>query len=115
MKKQLFVFCFLGVTFLSGCSTFQPVGPMASVFTSASAAPKKVAPGVSVSEPVDAPEGPSLVTAPPPPSPTFLITPGEVQGTNTADAIARLRQEIDADTKALDQFPKYAEVSKIGK
>jgi hypothetical protein len=113
MKTKLFL---LGLLILStGCTTITPVGPMAKVFGSASAAPKKVAPGVSVSEPIDSAGGPIVQQAPPPPIPTFLVSPGEVTDANTADIVKRVIQEMDADKQALDQFPKYSEISHVTK
>ncbi|MGL6075742.1 MAG: hypothetical protein ACRC8S_16420 [Fimbriiglobus sp.] len=115
MSRKLALFA-VGIVILApGCMGIQPVGPMTKVFGTASAAPKKVAPGITATEPMDAPEGSTMVPAPPPPSPTFLVTPGEVNSSNTNDALNRLRKEIEADTKALDQFPRYAEVSKVSR
>ena len=97
----------------TGCLGLQPVGLMAKHFDAKPAATKS-ADGAVVTPPADAPAGgPVLQPAPPPPSPTFLITPGEVTAANAADAVARLQKEIDGDRQALANFPNYAEVSTV--
>jgi len=98
----------------SGCMSIQPVGVMAK-YLGTKPGPTKSAGGATVLPAADAPAGPLLQKAPPPPTPSFLITPGEVSAANAPDAVARLLKEMDADRQALSTFPNYAEVSTVGR
>jgi hypothetical protein len=71
------------------------------------------APGVTVTPPQDAPTGPVVQAAPPPPAPALFVTPGEVTEANYRQAIRRLTDELDADRKSLEAMPKYSEVSVV--
>jgi hypothetical protein len=48
---------------------------------------------------------------PPPPAPTFLVTPNEVDASTAHDAAARVREEMQRDLNA--PFPAYPVVSKV--
>ena len=97
-----------------GCMHLEPVGPMASYLGSKPAA-KKVAPGVTVTDAQDAAAGPIIQNAPPPPLPALLVTPGEVTEGNHLDAASRLVREMEADRKAMESMPRYADVSVMKK
>ena len=96
----------------AGCLTVTPVGIMAK-HMGTKPPPTRSADGAVVTAPQDAPAGPILQAAPPPPAPTFRVTPGEVTAESAKGAVARLEEEIAADLNALDQFPNYAEVSSV--
>jgi hypothetical protein len=51
--------------------------------------------------------------APPPPAPVQLVSPNDVDPNNPQEAVRKLAEEIDADRKAMDQFPNYPRVSKV--
>jgi hypothetical protein len=98
-----------------GCLGLKPVGPMAELFPPTNPATTKVAPGVKAGAAKDAAGPPALAPAPPPPAPSLLVSPAEVTPA-TADEMARkLAAELEADRKALEAMPKYAEVSVVGK
>jgi hypothetical protein len=42
-----------------------------------------------------------------------LVSPNEIDPDNPAEAVRRLSEEIDADRKAVDQFPNYPKVSHV--
>ncbi len=96
----------------SGCLTLQPIGIMAKQMGT-KPPPTRSADGAIVTAPADAPAGPILQAAPPPPAPTFRVAPGEVSDDSVKGVVARLEEELAADLKALDQFPNYAEVSSV--
>ena len=96
----------------SGCLTITPVGIMAEQMGTRPP-PKRTAEGAIVTAAANAPAGPVMQAAPPPPAPTFRVTPGEVTAETSASAVARLQEEIEADLAALGQFPNYAEVSTV--
>ena len=50
---------------------------------------------------------------PPPPAPVQLVSPDEIDPNNPAEAVRKLAAEIDADRKAVDQFPNYPKVSRV--
>ena len=114
MRKLLLLAAFGAVLGSSGCLTLQPVGIMAKHLGTKPAA-TKTADGATVLPATDAPAGPMMQKAPPPPTPSFLITPGEVSAATAPDAVARLLKEMDADRQALATFPNYAEVSTVGR
>ncbi len=96
----------------TGCLGIQPVGHMATMMNE-EPPPTRTAPGVTVTAAKDAPGGPVIQQAPPPPLPSLKVTPGEVTESNYADAIRRLMEEMEADRKAMDAMPRYAEVSVV--
>ena len=99
-----------------GCVHLQPVGPMAKTLgVQEPTVTSRPAPGVKVTSPRDANTMPMLPPAPPPSPPAVLVTPGEVTESNRQDAARRLIDEMEADRKAMDSMPRYAEISIIGK
>lgn len=54
-----------------------------------------------------------LPEAPPPPAPTRLISPDEIDPANPAEAVRKLAAEIETDRRAVEQFPNYPKVSKV--
>ena len=88
-----------------GCMTFRPVG----VFDPTGEARKAVGPeGMrAVEAAARIPDGP------PPPAPVQLVSASEIDPDNPAEAVKRLSEEIDADRKAVDQFPNYPKVSHV--
>lgn len=99
----------------AGCLGLRPVGPIADSFQPKESAAAKPEPGTKVTAAKDAPAGPVLAPAPPPPAPTLRVTPGEVTDANAAASADRLAEEIEADRKAMEAMPRYAEVSVIKK
>jgi hypothetical protein len=95
-----------------GCLGIKPVGPMAKMMNE-EAPPTNPAPGVTVTAAKDAPAGPVIQQAPPPPLPSLKVTPGEVTESNYQDAMRRLIEEIEADRKAMESMPRYVEVSVV--
>ncbi len=114
MRKPLLLAALAASLSSSGCLSIQPVGLMAKQLGTRPG-PTKSADGATVMPATDAPAGPLLVKAPPPPTPSFLVTPAEVSAATAADAVARLIREMDADRQALATFPNYAEVSTVGR
>lgn len=89
-----------------GCMQFRPVG----VLDPTGEARKEIGPeGVQA---VNAAAG-RLPDGPPPPAPVQLVSPAEIDADNPDDAVKKLTAEIDADRKAVDQFPNYPKVSKV--
>ncbi|MGL6095120.1 MAG: hypothetical protein ACRC7O_04870 [Fimbriiglobus sp.] len=113
---KTFAFLTVGFTLCGGlgCVHLQPVGPMAKTLGYEEPRKKSVN-GVTVTAAKDASMGLRLPTAPPPVPPASLVTPGEVSDANSEQAKRRLIEEMDADRKAIDKMPRYAEVSVIGK
>ncbi len=95
-----------------GCLGIKPVGPMATMLNE-EPPPTRPAPGVTVTAAKDAPGGPVIQQAPPPPLPSLKVTPGEVTEANYPDAMRRLIEEMEADRKAMETMPRYAEVSVV--
>ncbi len=88
-----------------GCVSFRPVG----VLDPTGEAKRAVGPeGIRAMEAVA-----RVPDAPPPPAPVQLVSPGEIDPANPEEAVRRLSEEIDADRKAVDQFPNYPTVSHI--
>lgn len=108
-----FAFAILTCSLVSvGCLGIQPVGPMAKMLNE-EAPPTRPAPGVTVTAAKDAPGGPVIQQAPPPPLPALKVTPGEVNESNYQDVMRRLVEEMEADRKAMESMPRYAEVSVV--
>jgi len=95
-----------------GCLSIKPVGPLAKQMGKPDI-DTNPAPGVTVTAPKDAPQGPVVQAAPAPPPPSLRVTPGEVTDANYADAAKRLMEELEADRKSMEAMPRYAEVSVI--
>jgi len=95
-----------------GCFSIKPVGPLAKSMgkPGVDVSPE---PGVTVTAAKDAPAGPMVQPAPAPPPPSLRVTPGEVNDTNYNDAARRLVEELEADRKAMESMPRYAEVSVV--
>ena len=91
----------------TGCLTLTPVGPMARWLGA------KPRPTTGPDAIADATSKPMPPPAAPPPLPTLLVTPGEVTAANHPDIVAKLKREMDADAKALETLPQYAEVSTV--
>jgi hypothetical protein len=99
----------LGVLVLApavGCMSFRPVG----VFDPNGEARRAVGP-----EGMKAMEAAARVPdpPPPPPAPVQLVSPADIDPDDPADAVRRLSEEIDADRKAVDDFPNYPKVSRV--
>lgn len=97
-----------------GCFHLQPVGPLAKTFgekpPETPSAPEPKAKAVVDKEVAAAPV---IQAAPPPPLPSLKVTPGEVNANNHQEVARRLMEELEADRKALDSFPRYSEVSVV--
>jgi hypothetical protein len=50
---------------------------------------------------------------PPPPAPVQLVSAAEIDPENPEQAVRKLAEEIDADRKAVDQFPNYPKLSHV--
>lgn len=89
-----------------GCMSFRPVG----VLDPTGASRREVGPeGMRAIETVARmPE-----SGPPPPAPVQLVSADEIDPNNPGEAVKRLSEEIDADRKAVDQFPNYPKVSHV--
>jgi hypothetical protein len=97
-----------------GCVHFQPIGPLADSLAGSPAPVRQTAgKGTTVTAAKDASAMPMLPDAPPPPAPTFLVTPGEVTEANHQNSARRLLDEMEADRKAMESMPKYPEMSII--
>lgn len=86
-----------------GCMSFRPVGVLDPNGDAAKAI---------------GPEGMQAAAAripdtPPPPAPVQLVSPDEIDPNNPAEAVKKLAAEIDADRRAVDQFPNYPKVSRV--
>ena len=114
MTKPLLLAALAASLTSTGCFSLQPVGLMAKQLGTRPA-PTKSADGATVMPAADAPAGPLLAKAPPPPVPSSLVSPDEVTAATAADAVANLVQELDADRQALANFPNYAEVSTVAR
>ena len=88
-----------------GCMQFRPVG----IFDPTGEARKALGPeGMQAVNAVGrVPDGP------PPPAPVQLVSPAEIDAANPDEAVRKLTAEIDADRKAVDQFPNYPKVSHV--
>lgn len=97
-----------------GCVHLQPIGPLTKGMQTgepASSADSKV----KITAPKDAPAGPTMIPAPNPPAPTVLVSPGEVTESNANEAARRLAEELERDQQAMENMPRYSEVSVIKK
>lgn len=94
-----------------GCMHIQPVGPMAATLgvTKPTAHPTALT-EPSAPKPIVAPE---TLPAPPPPAPSLLVTPEEIDATNADEMIQRLKKELETDRNAIDEMPNYSIVSKL--
>jgi hypothetical protein len=89
-----------------GCMSFRPVG----VLDPNGDAKKAVGPeGMRA---IDAAAG-RIPDGPPPPAPVQLINPADIDADDPAEAVRKLSEEIDADRKAVEQFPNYPKVSHV--
>lgn len=79
-----------------GCMQFRPVGILDP--EGLASRPPEVAPP---------PE------APPPPAPVQLLSASDIDPDKPHEAVRKLAEEIDADRKAVDQFPNYPRVSQV--
>ena len=82
-----------------GCTTIQPVGPMAKMFP-----PKEKKEEAAALEPI-------VTQAPRPVPPAMLVTPGEVTEGNCQQAIEKLKQEMEQDRRSLEAMPRTSEIS----
>lgn len=98
MYRTILLAAVIGLNF--GCTSIQPVGPMAKVFP-----PKK-----DKKEDEVTPE-PIVQQSPRPVPPAMLVTPGEVTEGNYQMAIEKLKQEMEQDRRSLESMPKPSEVS----
>ncbi|MCU0704438.1 MAG: hypothetical protein MUF18_10725 [Fimbriiglobus sp.] len=89
-----------------GCMSFRPVGMLDPTGESR----REVGPeGVkAVEAAARVPDAP-----PPPPAPVQLVSADDIDPANPAEAVRKLSEEIDADRKAVDEFPNYPRVSKV--
>lgn len=95
-----------------GCMQFRPTGPIFGADQPPpTMVPSKTNPNAMIA--VDGVPPPVLPDAPPPPSPVHLVSPGDIDATNHQDAVQKLMQEIELDTKATADFPNYGSVSRI--
>jgi hypothetical protein len=79
-----------------GCMQFRPVGILD--------------PEGNSRQPVEVAPPPE---APPPPAPVQRVSPADIDPDNPQEAVRKLAEEIEADRKAVDQFPNYPRVSKV--
>lgn len=86
-----------------GCMSFRPVG----VLDPTGDAKQAIGPEGMQAAAARMPD------APPPPAPVQLVSPAEIDPDNPAEAVRKLTAEIDADRKAVDQFPNYPKVSRV--
>lgn len=96
----------LAVALLSpavGCLQFRGTGPIFGEGTGGPPPPV----------PTDALGAPIIPEAPPPPAPSNLISAGEIDATNHADAVKKLAEELEQDRQAAERFPNYSSVSRI--
>jgi hypothetical protein len=94
----------------SGCVTLQPIGPFAEQLGGAPA-PHQPSNAVRVTDQPD--RAVHLPPAPPPVPPAILVSPGDVGEMTPQQAADKLREEMNADRKALERMPRYAEVSRL--
>ena len=96
-----------------GCLSFRPTGPLADQMGASApmTKPSRSDPNAQIA--LDPQGVPALPEAPPPPAPTNLVTPSEIDAANAGDAVKKLMREIETDRKMTEQFPSYPVVSKI--
>ena len=110
MKSIALGFVLVGMASGLGCVHMQPVGPFANSLRS----PTGPAPrGNAESTSAKVPALPVLQPPPAPVPPALLVTPGEVTEANHQQSARRLVDEMEADRKAMETMPRYAEVSVI--
>jgi hypothetical protein len=95
----------LGLAFAIGCTSIQPVGPLAGKMGGTSGAKGKA------DKDKDAPL-PVTIPAVKPTPPMTLIQPDEVMPDNPQAAAQKLQNELEADGKSITPPPKTAEVSR---
>lgn len=110
MRTGLLLSALLGAV---GCVSFKPVGPLAKNFSPPPSSNDPVEAAIKVSPVKDAPSGPMIQPAPPPPAPRTDVTPGEVTDQNTGEIIKRLQAELEADRRAAEAMPRPSEVSVV--
>lgn len=96
-----------------GCVHFQPIGPFAESFgappqmrtTPEGARVRELGPNMAAM--------PLMRPAPPPPLPAMMVTPSDVTVSNHKEAAQRLMQELETDRKAMNEMPRYSEVSVV--
>lgn len=88
-----------------GCLGFRPTGVLAED------APPNEAEIVQL--PPDLDGMPKLTEGPPPPAPTHLVNPADITAENHREAVERLKEELERDRKAADDFPNYSKVSHV--
>lgn len=111
MKKSLLALLF--VLPAVGCIQLSKTGPLWGKDSSSGGGPtrSKTDPKAVIMPARDA-GGPVIEEGGPrPPSPTFFVTPAEVNDVNAAEIAARLREEMQRDMNA--EFPPYPVVSRI--
>lgn len=95
-----------------GCLQINKSGPLWGKGGTADGPTRSKADPKAVIMPAKDAAGPVLEEGgPKPPSPTFLVTPNEVNEVNAHEAAARVREELQRDQNA--QFPAYPVVSKV--
>lgn len=111
MKKSLLALLF--VLPAVGCLQINKTGPLWGKNASSSGGPtrSKADPKALIMPARDA-AGPVIEEGGPrPPSPTFFVTPAEVNEVNANEIAARVREEMQRDLNA--EFPPYPVVSRI--
>ena len=96
MNRTILLAAFL--LFCFGCTTIQPVGPMAKMFPPSEKKTDDVTP-----EPI-------VTQAPRPVPPAMLVTPGEVTEGNYQQAVEKLKQEMEQDRRSMDSMPRASEI-----
>ena len=96
-----------------GCMSFRATGPLAGQMGAPAPTTKQSRTDPNAQIALDPLGVPTLPEAPPPPAPTQLVTPSEIDAANAGDAVKKLMQEIETDRKMTEQFPNYPVVSKI--
>ena len=110
MKKSLLGLLFLFPTV--GCLPIYKTGPMWGKDGKPHGPTRSVTDPKAVIMPSKDAAGPVIEEGgPPPPAPTFLVTPSEVDAATAHDAAARVREEMQRDLNA--PFPAYPVVSKV--
>jgi hypothetical protein len=81
----------------AGCTSVQPVGPLAKYLGGKKPETKAAVPGMETP--------PAASTAARPTPPAVLITPGEVSADNPAAAAQQLTRELEYDQKTMQKGP----------
>jgi hypothetical protein len=103
-----------------GCLTLTPIGPLAGQFQKPAA--PKTGPGSEgtagapvVTLPQDAPGGPIIQEAPPPPRPAFFVSPDEINAANADEMARKLAGEMEQDRRDAKKITPGAEISFVGR